>query len=292
MVTAQRPVVVGVDESPGAEEAVKWAIDDAVSRKAPVRLVCAFRWTLGYGIPMYADPAELDLQADQKIAEQLVATSVDRAAKLADGVEVTGKAIDGHAVPVLVDESAHASLLVLGSRHLEALGSAVLGSVGGGVAARAACPVVVVRGPAGDPAERAEVVVGVDATEASQAVLEFGFDHASRHHLALHAVLCWPHDLLASMSWRHEPPPPARAEAWLAEMLAGWREQYPDVVVHSGVIRDHPVAGLVASSAAQYLLVVGSRGRHALAGTLLGSVSQGVLHHATCPVAVVPTHAR
>ena len=66
---AQRPVVVGVDESPGAEEAVKWAIDDAVSRKAPVRLVCAFRWTLGFGIPMYADPAELDPQADRKIAE-------------------------------------------------------------------------------------------------------------------------------------------------------------------------------------------------------------------------------
>jgi nucleotide-binding universal stress UspA family protein len=104
-------------------------------------------------------------------------------------------------------------------------------------------------------------------------------------------VLCWPPDLLAEMSWRTEPPAPARAEVWLSEALAGWREKYPDVAVHSGVVSEHPAAGLVKESAAQYLLVVGSRGRHALTGTLLGSVSQGVLHHATCPVAVIPTHA-
>jgi nucleotide-binding universal stress UspA family protein len=102
-------------------------------------------------------------------------------------------------------------------------------------------------------------------------------------------VLCWHPDRLAEMMWRAEPPAPARAEAWLSEALAGWREKYPDVVVHSGVIRDHPVSGLLTTAAAQDLLVVGSRGRHALAGTLLGSVSQGVLHHAACPVALVPS---
>jgi nucleotide-binding universal stress UspA family protein len=57
------------------------------------------------------------------------------------------------------------------------------------------------------------------------------------------------------------------------------------------VVRDHPVAGLVAASAGQDLLVVGSRSGHARVAALLGSVSQGVLHHATCPVAVVhPRH--
>jgi len=48
------------------------------------------------------------------------------------------------------------------------------------------------------------------------------------------------------------------------------------------------VSGLVAESMAQRLLVVGTRSRHPVAGTLLGSVAQGVLHHATCPVAVIP----
>ncbi len=190
----------------------------------------------------------------------------------------------------LVDESAHAAVVVLGSRHLKALSSGVLGSVSAAVAARAESPAVVVRGPAGRPEEGAAVVVGVDGTDGTDLVLEYGFEHASRHRVPLRAVLCWRPDLLASMRWREEPPPPARVEAWLSESLAGWREKYPDVVVHETVVRDHPVAGLVTASMAQYLLVVGSRGRHALAGTLLGSVSQGVLHHATCPVAVIPTH--
>jgi len=103
-------------------------------------------------------------------------------------------------------------------------------------------------------------------------------------------VLCWHPDLLATMKWRPSPPAPERADEWLSEALAGWREQYPDVTVHPEVIRDHPVAGLVLASSAQYLLVVGTTGHNALPGALLGSVSQGVLHHATCPVAVVPTH--
>ena len=104
-------------------------------------------------------------------------------------------------------------------------------------------------------------------------------------------MLCWHSDLLASMLWRPEPPAPSRADAWLAESLAGWQEKYPDVLVRSGVVREHPAAGLVAEAASAQLLVVGNRGRHALAGTLLGSVSQAVLHHATCPVAVVPTQS-
>jgi nucleotide-binding universal stress UspA family protein len=56
-------------------------------------------------------------------------------------------------------------------------------------------------------------------------------------------------------------------------------------------VRDHPVAALVAAATAQDLLVVGSHSRHARVAAMLGSVSQGVLHHATCPVAVVHPRA-
>jgi nucleotide-binding universal stress UspA family protein len=289
MQAGQNRIVVGIDDSPGVQAALTWARDEARARNAEIRVVCAFRHELaGNGWSARMTVSSTEVQQGRQVAEQLVASAVDIVT--AAGVEATGEAVDGDPVRVLIDESVQASVLVLGSRHLNALGSAVLGSVGAAVAARSHSPTVVVRGPAGRPEEGAGVVVGVDGTDASEALLQYGFDHASRHRVRLSAVMCWHPDRLAVMSWRAEPPPPARVEAWLAETLACWQEKYPDVEVRPAVVREHPTAGLVLASAAQHLLVVGSHGRHALAGTLLGSVSQGALHHATCPVAVVPTH--
>ena len=284
------PVVVGVDESASADQALAWGVEEARSRAVPIRLVYAYGSAAIYGgMPLYGNLPVPQPSHMRAVAAKLVARAAARVAELAPDVYVTTHASDDGAARVLIDESARASMIVLGSRHLGTVGSVLLGSVSAAVSARAACPVVVLRGPAGLAAEQAAVVVGVDAQDGSEAVLEFGFDYASRRSVPLSAVLCWHPDLLAEMMWRPEPPAPERAERWLSEALAGWREKYPDVVVRSGVVREHPVTGLVAASSAQDLLVVGSRGRHALAGTLLGSVSQGVLHHATCPVAVVPS---
>lgn len=289
--STQGPVVVGIDGSPGAEAALRWAIEDARTRKVALRLACAYHEPPGYyqGMGMYTESPE-EQEAVRKAAERIVEDALATAARTAPDVEVLGGTVDGSPVPALIGESENASLLVLGSRQRSALASSILGSVSAATVARAACPAVVVRGPAGMTEEHAEVVVGVDSTAGSQALLEFGFDHASRRQAPLRAVLCWHPDLLASMLWRPEPPAPTRAEAWLAETIAGWREKYPDVAVRSGVVREHPAAGLVAEAAGAQLLVVGNRGRHAMAGTLLGSVSQAVVHAATCPVAVVPTH--
>ena len=288
-----RPVVVGVDDSAGSAAALTWASADAAARPARLRVVCAYQWLPSYlPLPGVTVVPALDAGQPRRTAEGIVAKAIDRIGApdpRRGEVRVTGDVIEGRAASVLVAAAEDAALVVLGSRHLGALGSAVLGSVGAGVAARAVCPVVVVRGPAGDPVEDARVIVGLDGTDAAGDVLRFAFSYASRHRVGLRAVLCWRPDPLAAMIWRPEPPVPTQAEARLSEILAGWREQFPEVVAHQSVIRDHPVAGLVAASSAQLLLVVGSRTSQAMLGTLLGSVSQGVLHHATCPVAVVPT---
>ena len=73
----------------------------------------------------------------------------------------------------------------------------------------------------------------------------------------------------------------------LADRLAGWAEKYPDVTVRRLVARDRPARALVEESGRAQLVVVGSRGRGGISGLLLGSVSQALLHHAACPVAVV-----
>jgi len=286
---AELSVVVGVDDSPGAEAALRWALADAAARRAPLRVVHAYRWHYTYDrIPMAGRPAADDLQRTAESADQLVRVLVDRCRESDAEVPVVGAAVAGRPPVVLLAESDSAAVLVLGSRHLKAIGAEVFGSVSAAVAARARCPTVVVRGPGGLPAEQAAVVVGVDGSRAAEPLLRFGFDHARRHRTPLRAVLCWHPDLLATMQWRPEPPPPEQAERWLGESLAGWQADYPDVPVHPEVLREHTVDGLIDASLTARLLVVGNRGRHPGGGTLLGSTSQAVLHHAGCPVAIVP----
>ncbi|MDQ2749549.1 MAG: universal stress protein [Actinomycetota bacterium] len=292
MAAERLSVLVGVDGSEGADQALSWAAEEARSRGVGLRLICAYGGEFSYGgLTMFGDFPVPDLTLAREGTADLLAEAAARVTELAPEVEVSAQPVEDDPADALIEASAGASLIVLGARHLAGAGSVVLGSVSSAVAAHAACPVVVLRGPEGSAAEHAQVVVGVDGRPSSEAVLAFAFDYAARHSAPLHAVLCWHLDRLAEMKWRPQQPAPAEVQAWLSEALAGWRERYPDVTVHSGVERAHPVDGLVAASNGQDLLVVGSRGRHGLTRALLGSVSQGALHHANCPVAVVPSLA-
>jgi nucleotide-binding universal stress UspA family protein len=126
----------------------------------------------------------------------------------------------------------------------------------------------------------------------SEAAIATAFEQADRRGLPLTVVHAWVPEYvgtgIASLAAETHLQRLAEEEAALAaEVLAGWSEKYPDVAVHRVTVRAHPVAALVDSSKGAELVVVGSRGRGGFAGLLLGSVSQGVLHHAHCPVMVV-----
>ncbi|MFC7615699.1 universal stress protein [Actinokineospora soli] len=188
-----------------------------------------------------------------------------RAKAVAD-VDVTGDMPESAPVPALLRQDA--CLVVLGSRGLGGFGGLLLGSTAVQVAAHARCPVVVVRG------ERSgDVVVGVDGSAHSVEAIAFAFGEAQRLGAGVVAVTAGSQEDEA-----------ARA---LAESVAGWAERYPDVPVRRSVVRGHAARALVDAAADAALLVVGSRGAGGFRGMLLGSVSQGVLHHATCPVAIV-----
>jgi nucleotide-binding universal stress UspA family protein len=282
----QDDVLVGLADGEGDSPELAWAAREAHARGTRLRIVHA------YQLSQPAFPWE-------SMTDRVVQTELEQAAQrqldsvLAHvrrnwpGVEVTGVVKEGLARDVLCSEAAQAAVTVVGARRYGPLGTALLGSVSTGVAAAAPGPVVVAANSPGDPAEDPMVVVGVDGSERTEEVLQFAFDYASRHGRELHAVFCLHPDLFASLQRRPSPPSPEHAERWLAEAMAGWRDRYPDVSVRRSVLRESPVAGLVTESLSQELLVVGSRGRHALPATLLGSVSQGVLHRATCPIAII-----
>jgi nucleotide-binding universal stress UspA family protein len=182
-------------------------------------------------------------------------------------------------------------MVVLGDRGLGGFTGLLIGSVAVAVTAHAACPVVVVRGPESDlTAPLPEpVVVGVDGSSTSEAALAFAFEEASLRRVPLVAVHVW-RDLLLDatlaplLDWDAIESDERQV---LAERLAGWSEKYPDVAVRRLVAYDRPARALVGESGRAQLVVVGSRGRGGLHGMLLGSVSQALLHHAHCPVAVV-----
>jgi nucleotide-binding universal stress UspA family protein len=98
------------------------------------------------------------------------------------------------------------------------------------------------------------------------------------------------YDVLAAPSG----PPPidleelaASEERAFAESLAGLRERHPDVVVEQAIVKAPSVRAILEASDDAALIVLGSRGHGEFLGAVLGSVSQGVLHRAKVPVAVI-----
>jgi nucleotide-binding universal stress UspA family protein len=199
--------------------------------------------------------------------------------------------VTGPATEKIVEASAAASLLVVGRRGGGGFTDRLVGSSATQIAQFAACPTVVVP-EVGIivPPDGPGVIVGVDVGQHAQPAIELAFDEASRRGLPLTAMRAW--TLLShEPALRAEVPPyPADLEAnqrrLLSEALAGWSAKYPDVPVQPQLVRRHAATALVHAGRDATLLVVGARGAGGFRGLLLGSVSDSVLRHSACPVAV------
>jgi nucleotide-binding universal stress UspA family protein len=291
----EHPVVVGVDGSQSALHAVRWAAREALRRNAPLRLVhvchlAPVRHPTQLPPPPRFHTALLE-QGRHWLNE---ATQVARRAA-PDGV-VIADLHDGVTGEVLVTESKAAQLVVLGSRGLGGVGSLLLGSVAVTVSAHAHCPVVVTHSAGANhaPPESGHIVVGVDGSELSDAAMTFACEAAEARGVPLLVVHTW-FDIDVSPTWAALPSTidwrwlRAEEERQLAERIGPWRAKFPHVDMQPLAMRARPAHALLEHAAGAQLVVVGSRGRGALAGLGLGSVSQAVLHHAECPVAVVRT---
>ena len=136
-------IVVGVDGSENAIQALHFAIEEARIRGAELRAVSAWHVPPAVYGAGWA-PASTDLDEFRKLAEGSLRQSVEEAGAAEAGVQVTPVLREGHPVDVLLAESEDADLLVVGTRGLGGFKQLVLGSVSGQVAHHAACPVVIV----------------------------------------------------------------------------------------------------------------------------------------------------
>jgi nucleotide-binding universal stress UspA family protein len=274
MTTRAGEIVVGYDGSGDSELALAWADELAAEQSRPLRVliseVDATQVLEATGDWHAAKMAELQAQARERLAGARSQRSVVELASLPP-------------TQALIEASSRAVTVVVGARGHGLVSGVVLGSVSQHVSRHSSCPVVVVRAPYHPDADR--IVVGVDGSTGSRKALEFAFDHASRKGAAVTAVHAWRNargrggeGLVEEIN---------AAERILSEALAGFSDRYPDVKVTTEAIPMAPQRVLADASHAASLVVVGSRGLGAFAGLLLGSVSQSVLHHAQCTVAVV-----
>ncbi|MEO7269681.1 MAG: universal stress protein [Knoellia sp.] len=220
----------------------------------------------------------------------------DRTAEKAPDVEVSYTLHVDDPAGVLVEASQSAALIILGSSGHSRSVDVVRTAITRKVISHASCPVVVTPHLL-DWDESGRIVVGVDAVDHSMPALEWAFAEASARHARLLAVQTWwwegaPASSLGGNSWDGDEAEVAESQRiLLAEMLAGFREKYPEVRVETRVTRGRAGRVLEELSATARLVVVGTRGRGGFAGLLLGSVSDHIAHHSQCPVVVVPSHS-
>jgi nucleotide-binding universal stress UspA family protein len=284
---------VGVDGSPSALDAARWAAREAQRRATTVELISAFGWLETRHLHDHGLGAGFRATMWERTRQE-VSAAAGAAAEAAPGIGISERVVEGFPVPLLVAESRRAGLVVLGDRGLGGFTGLLVGSVAIGLAARAACPVVVVRGERAS--DTGPVVVGVDGSPISEAALAFAFEAAATRKVPLVAVHAWNDTVFEAavaplLDWDAIEADEHRV---LAERLAGWGEQYPDLEVRRVVARDRPAHALIeqATAGGAQLVVVGSHGRGSAAGLVLGSTSHAVLHRAPCPIAVVRADPR
>lgn len=278
MSTSVRPVIVGVDGSPAAFGAVRWAADEAVRLGQPLRIVHA----LAVHGPYEEVTDEHGLAAE-------AATEIRH---WRPGLHLTTGTWHGEPARVLVEQSRGASLVVVGSRGTGGFRSLLIGSVGAHLAAHAHCPVLVVHhaerwaGPEAPLPCCEPIVVAADGSPDAECGLGLAFAEAAARDVALHALRTWHEPEHRHTFSRGPAGPEAFAARELAADLEPWRSRYPAVPVVPRVEHCPSAPAMLSAARDALMFVIGARGHGGFEGVRIGAVARQVLEHADSPVLV------
>ena len=280
-----RSIVVGVDESSGAADALRWAAEER--RLHECSLTAVLCWTYldqhqrepGQPFdPAYGDDAAhraLDAILDDVLGD--VPSRVER------------RTVNDHPTHGLLEAAIEADLLVVGARGLGGFRELTLGSISQQCLHHATIPVAIVRAPA--PESAAGVVVGIDGSDASRLALEWALEEGRRRQEPVTIVHAWTPPIVGGIY--------IPAAAYDLEAFETSAREVLDAAVDAAdttglrfpvehrIVRGPAGPAIVELAAGATVVVVGSRGRGGFTGLLLGSVSGHVVHHASCPVVVL-----
>lgn len=303
------PALIAYD---GSEDAAT-AIRQAGHLLAPRPAIVAHVWESLAGMLLHSDVAGLtggireaaaELHAEDRRKGERIAAEGTRLAQAA-GINAASRALEGRskAWPALLAESdaIDAAVIVIGSRGLGYVKSALFGSVSSGLLHHAHRPVLVVP-PLDERLPSGRVLVAFDGSDAARAAVEAAGGLLARREVAVETVW-FPYTPVAGAGAPTAPvvvasPRADEIDRYVAELAEKTADDGARLASRSGLgaeadalrasgpvwatLRDR--AGHCGSPA----IVVGSRGRSAVAEAVLGSVSSAVVHHADVPVLVVP----
>ena len=291
MNSAMGPVVLGVDTAVlGANRAgMEFAMNQARQRGVSVQVVhgCAPRHRLAPTDP-WVDSEQLEHGRGivGRAAQQL-----RRISRHQVPIEVANVPVSG--VDALLAASADASLVVLQAHARPDREVGEPGSTIRAVAARAACPVIVLPGAKTEGPEGG-IIVGVEEHGRAQGAVRAAMEQAARDGSPVTAVYAWNLPMSEASSYgvvsSSELPATAREAAGrlMSEALAGLAEDFPTVDLRTRLVRGRVVDVLREAGQDARLLVIGRHTNSRLQFHALGHATRALLRDAPCPLMVVP----
>lgn len=277
-------IVVGIDETPAAADAARFAVAEGAARGWPVTAVLCWAYPGRHGEgPLAPDPT--GARSPSPALDHLLREALgDRAGQVTERVDEVDFAVAG-----LLHQVGTGDLLVLGPGARGIAHGLVRGSVTQRCLHDSPCPVAVVHeGPLATPP--AQVVIGVDGSSASAGALRWGLAEARARGVPARVLHAWQVPIAAARAPFDptDPAPRRAAGATLDRVLADAAAEAPGVEVRPELVEGPPADVLLDRSERGDLVVVGTRGIGGVAGILLGSTALRLSQLAPNPVVVVP----
>jgi len=273
-----RPIVVGIDGSKAAIRAALWAVDEAVSRDVPLRLL----YVVEQGDLQAAEPDAMARKL--AAAETLVRRAFTAIEATGHAVKIETEIAQGPPIGSLIRASASATMVCVGAVGLRHFQAGRMGSAAAALAISARCPVAIIRGHHDLPGQPPhEIVVEVDDSPDNGVLLGAAMDEAQLRNSTIQAVIC---GKTKSGDDENVRDGDRRLRADLDRRLARWRRHYPNLGVESvvmhGSLRDY----LAHNRRTTGLVIVSAR-NHQHLNELIGPIGSAVLQDTDCSLLVV-----
>jgi nucleotide-binding universal stress UspA family protein len=263
------PIIVGVDGSRAAINAAVWAIDEAISRDVPLRIVHVTQ------IRQASIAPKVQFSLQKEYAETALRQAHSAIEATGRPVKLETVVLRGDVDEALAEESRAASMICVGSVGIGRISRVLFGSTAVSLANRAHCPVAIIRTNSDALApSRGWTAVVVNDEPGNDAVLQTAMDEARVRGEAVVALGTRQQEM-GQMPYDE-----------LDRRVSDWTDRYPDVDVHPIATHTGMASFLETTDEAISLAVIGSADVDHVS-SLIGPRSQPILAHAECSILVV-----